>query len=141
MYTAEGFRKSLKALQEVIHADNKAKGWYDVPRTPLEFHMLMVTEIAEASEEIRKGTPPVYVVNSHDGSIAEVQHVDSISFVHHDGDKVTPIKPEGEAIELADLFIRLLDYAEFRGIDLAKATEVKLTYNRTRAYRHGGKLA
>lgn len=38
-----------------IHDLAKSRGWYDGKvRTPLEFHMLMVSEIAEATEEVRE---------------------------------------------------------------------------------------
>lgn len=50
-------------------------------------------------------------------------------------------KPEGFAIELADCFIRILDTCEALGIDLQLATEMKLAYNKTRPFRHGGKRA
>lgn len=49
-------------------------------------------------------------------------------------------KPEGFPIELADCIIRVLDTAEFLGIDIESAIEVKMEYNKTRPYRHGNKL-
>ena len=50
-------------------------------------------------------------------------------------------KPEGVPIELADLIIRVLDTCEQYGIDIEAAIEMKIKYNETREYRHGGKLA
>jgi len=50
-------------------------------------------------------------------------------------------KPEGEAIELADAVIRIMDYCEFVGIDLEQAIQLKHEYNKTRPYRHGNKSA
>lgn len=47
--------KSIKELVEQVHATAKEKGWWDQPRNPLEIHMLIVSEIAEATEEARKG--------------------------------------------------------------------------------------
>jgi len=43
--------------------------------------------------------------------------------------------------ELADIVIRAFDTAERLGIDLERAIVLKHSYNQTRAFRHGGKLA
>lgn len=48
-------------------------------------------------------------------------------------------KPEGVPAELADAVIRILDTCEAYGIDLSRALEVKMAYNATRPFRHGGK--
>lgn len=50
-------------------------------------------------------------------------------------------KPEGFFTELADVYIRLADLAEAMGYKgaLEDAIAIKLKYNRTRPYRHGGK--
>ena len=41
--------------------------------------------------------------------------------------------------ELADIVIRVLDFAEEQGIDLYKEIISKHEYNKTREYRHGNK--
>ena len=43
--------------------------------------------------------------------------------------------------ELADILIRVFDLCGSRGWDLENAVSRKLQFNKTRAYRHGGKLA
>lgn len=48
-------------------------------------------------------------------------------------------KPEGFAIELADVLIRVLDLCGLLGIDIDDAVRRKHEYNKTRPYRHGGK--
>jgi len=50
-------------------------------------------------------------------------------------------KPEGISSEFADIIIRICHYSELLGINLNDAIETKLTYNRTRPYRHGNKKA
>ena len=50
-------------------------------------------------------------------------------------------KPEGVPSELADALIRILDYADKRNINLQRATIHKLRFNKTRGFRHGGKVA
>lgn len=49
-------------------------------------------------------------------------------------------KPEGFPSELADIFIRLVGFAYSQGVDLDTAVESKMTYNKTRPHKHGGKV-
>ena len=129
------FRQSLNEIQTKIHMTAVEKGWWqNKERSPLEIQMLIVSELAEACEEARKGTPAIYQV---DGDLS--------SFTY--GERVTPKwenwddnkKPEGELIELADAVIRILDYCGHKGWDLGLAIHLKMKYNETREHRHGGK--
>lgn len=43
--------------------------------------------------------------------------------------------------EVADIVIRALDLAAKFGVDISKAVRVKHAYNRSRGFRHGGKIA
>ena len=52
-------------------------------------------------------------------------------------DKTPELTREEE--EVADVFIRLMDYCAARGIDLGRVTAVKHEYNATRPYMHGKK--
>lgn len=123
--------KTIKQWQTEVHQLAKTKGWYDTPRSALEYHMLMVSEIAEASEEVRKGSPAIYFEKGH--VVADVNLEDnSITFEANE-------KPEGEFIELADAVIRIMDYFEYNNVSLELMLERKHNYNKTRSYRHGGK--
>ena len=48
-------------------------------------------------------------------------------------------KMEGVPSELADVVIRIMDLAEYYGIDLEKVIAEKHTFNKTRPFKHGGK--
>lgn len=74
--------------------------------------MLIVGELVEAHEEIRSGKPSVYEENG---------------------------KPEGTAVELGDVQIRLGDYAWEFAEPLVEAIETKAAYNKTREKMHGGR--
>ena len=91
-------------------------GWHDSihEHTFMEKLLLVHSELSEALEEYRDGH-----------GFTDVYYVDS--------------KPEGIPIELADAVIRLLDLAEIYKIDLSWAIQEKQAYNKTRAYKHGGK--
>lgn len=121
--------KSIKKWQVEAHRLAREKGWYSPPKSDLECLMLMVSELSEAAEEIRKGTPYIYQVDIHGDRTP--------SFGDLLWDK--GLKPEGELIELADVVLRILDYCESKGLDLEQALEIKHDYNRTRGQRHGGK--
>lgn len=126
--------KTIEELQKTIHADNVDRGWWDEfklstgevrlsvhddmeRRAAIEKLCLIHSEISEALEEIRNGW-----------QFNEV--------------RVDPTgKPLGFPTEIADAVIRLLDLADACGIDLGAVIDQKLAYNRTRGYRHGGKLA
>ena len=107
------------------------KGWYESERRPAEFHMLIVGEVAEATEEVRNGRPAIYQVHFEglNGTIIEP------TSEKWDDRK----KPEGEAIELGDAVIRIMDYFAHRGWDLEQVLRMKHSYNTTRPHRHGGK--
>jgi hypothetical protein len=107
--------KDLNYWVDLSHSVAVQHGWWDSPRPSLECHMLMVSEIAEATEEYRKGKPPIYIGENG--------------------------KPEGEAIELADVLLRIFDYFGAKGWDLEKTVRLKHEYNKTRPYRHGNKIA
>lgn len=76
--------------------------------------MLVVTELVEAVEAMRKG---------HDPDLT----------YYYGG------KPEGIPSEMADAFIRLADMCKEFGIPITEAIREKMAYNRTRPPMHGKK--
>ena len=120
----------INKLAAEIHTNAKEKGWWEQSRSALEIHMLIVSEIAEATEEVRNQTPPIY--QPHEDAFDEAVEPGSQYWC--------PVsKPEGEAVELADAIIRILDYAEMKNWDMEKIIRMKVDYNKTRSHRHGGK--
>lgn len=117
----------LNELRDKIHATAVDKGWWDQPREFGTVIALIHSELSEALEEYRKGYEPDHIYCMHS----------DITAPHLEG---TNCKPEGVPIELVDAIIRILDYCGRAGIDVDAAMEYKLTYNLSRAYRHGGKV-
>ncbi len=106
-------------LAKEVFANAASKGFHDDgPREDLILGklMLIVTEIAEAAEEWRNGH-----------LITDVYLKDG--------------KPEGAPIELADALIRILDFCHSHHIDIDSAVRLKMEYNTTRPFMHGGKRA
>jgi NTP pyrophosphatase (non-canonical NTP hydrolase) len=110
---------TIQELIEQSYATALEKGWWDKEINFGEKLMLMVTELAEVMEEYRKTgfTDPEKMIYLQDG------------------------KPEGIAVEFADLLIRVADTCGSYEIPLEEALKLKLKYNKTRPYRHGNKLA
>lgn len=110
----------MNQLQIEIHALAREKGWWPDPASntviPAKL-MLIVSEAAEALEEFRDPKNDLMMWT----------------------DRATR-KPCGFGIELADVIIRVLDLAEWLHIDMGEMITIKHAYNKTRAYRHGGKL-
>jgi hypothetical protein len=95
---------------------SRSKGWYDVEKVGTFERLLLVhCEISEAVEELRAGhlVDQVYLKNG---------------------------KPEGAIVEIADAIIRIFDLCGGEGLDLAAVINLKNEYNKTRPYRHGGKV-
>lgn len=109
--------KTIAEWQKEVHALAVEKGWWDEgSRNIGELIALMHSELSEALEEYRSGR--------------------DLNLVYYAGKK-----PMGFPIELADCMIRIMDTCESLGIDLDHMLSLKHQFNKTRAYRHGGKKA
>jgi protein tyrosine phosphatase len=119
----------LNSLSKTIYLDNKAKGFHESERNKGEELMLVVTELGEAMECVRKNWYADW--KSYD------EHIDQgieFKLVFQNNIKDT------YEDEIADAIIRLLDICGSRNIDSEKHIVHKLNYNRTRPYKHGKNL-
>ena len=113
----EPYITDITAMGTEIWSANEANGWHENWNLP-EKLMMVVTELAEAMEELR---------------LHDANHV----YTNPDN----PDKLEGFPVEVADAMIRLWDIAhqERFGFTLVQLLNVKNDYNKTRGYRHGGR--
>lgn len=99
--------------------------------------MLIVSEVAEAFEELRAGSE-VTETYYQGGSTARIPAANRPRAIELGWIPAIP-KPEGIPSELADILIRVFDFAGRNKIDLSIVVE-KMLYNQTRPYKHGKKF-
>lgn len=109
-------------------------GWWEQERSFGELIALCHSELSEALEEYRENVP------------GKKLNRDPLSTYYSGGGYVASEptegcdKPEGIPSELADVIIRICDMCHHYGIDLEKILLDKHEYNKTRPYKHGGKV-
>ncbi len=119
----------INKLATKIHANNKNKGFYEGEKNIGEMLCLIHSEVSEALEADRKGRytkTNIEMVNAY---------VNDEDFVHHFKNQVKDTFED----ELADVMIRVMDLAAFKGINLEEHIKAKMKYNHTREYKHGKK--
>lgn len=113
----------LNLMAESIHADNKAKGFWDGKRNTGELLMLVTSELGEALEAHRKDR--FANLEGMTGEFTPEKFKEHVKDTFED--------------EIADTMIRLFDLCGGLGIDIGKHINLKLAYNRTREKLHGKK--
>lgn len=104
-----GFVDAFNAMQTEVHRTAIGKGWWDRPREAGTVLMNIVGELSEAFDALAHRNPP-------DKHLPEYRAVE---------------------VELADTIIRIMDFAEANGWNIAAALVAKAEYNKGRGYRHG----
>lgn len=105
------FENYFSHMQKSVHQTAIEKGWHESERPETEYIANIHREVSEMFDAIAKEDPP-------DKHLPEFTSVE---------------------IEMADIIIRLMDWAENAGYRLPKAITAKARFNKTRSYRHGGK--
>jgi hypothetical protein len=153
----------LNGLAAEIHDTAVSKGWWDEERSAAEVLVNIHGEVSEAWEDWRVGREQMtFMVRSdiYPREVAEevgtayrtfVAWADAQSRAEDVGDLPEGVmdllvqygvaQPVGMEVEVVDVIIRCLDMLAARGTDIDKVMRTKMNYNRTRAYRHGGKKA
>jgi hypothetical protein len=114
-----GFATVLNLMAEACNHTSVLKGFEKGPKRSFgDIIALIHSELSEALEEYRNGH--------------EYQEI------YFNTDNI--MKPEGIPIELADAIIRILQFCANNGIDIGNAVAMKMEYNTTRPFKHGGKV-
>jgi len=127
----------MEKLIKKAHGVAKEKGFWDEERNVPEMLMLVVSELSEALEALRKGhyaEPFATAVLAEDLNNWD----DSLKDAWKNGFEKA-VKSSFED-EIADVAIRLFDMCGGLKIDLEKHIEMKMKYNSLRPYKHGKKF-
>lgn len=127
----------MEKLIEKAHGVAKEKGFWDEERNVPEMLMLVVSELSEALEALRKGhysDPFATAVLAEDLNNWD----ESLKDAWKNGFEKA-VKSSFED-EIADVAIRLFDMCGGLKIDLEKHIEMKMKYNSLRPYKHGKKF-
>ncbi len=129
-------KRTLTALRNEAYDNAKAHGFHDVSRTVGDAMMLIATEVSEAFEAFREGGKlnETFYHPGTWGSAVELSREPKSP----DGSKL--YKPVGVPSELADIIIRVLDFCGEHDIDIERIVIEKMAYNRSRPFKHGGKV-
>jgi NTP pyrophosphatase (non-canonical NTP hydrolase) len=113
---------NLNELAKEVHQNAVEHGWWEEERSFGDIISLCHSELSEALEEYRNKKEFFYYHYPQGYFNAESR------------------EPEGIAVELADCIIRILDYCSKENIDIDKIVHIKHEFNKTRPYKHGGKI-
>lgn len=132
---------NINEFAKEVHQNAVEHGWWDEPRTFGEIIALCHSELSEALEEYRAGRPMIWYQCLSTDQVAPCEKEKCPDWLNGMCEiDETEKKPEGIAVELCDCIIRILDYMGKEGVDVEAVLAEKHAYNKTRPYRHGGKV-
>jgi NTP pyrophosphatase (non-canonical NTP hydrolase) len=132
----------MKNLISQAHEMAKSKGFWEGERNKSELLMLVVSELAEALEALRKdhyADQAVVESLSHDIELDRTDEEFMLKAINWKTSFEQGVKSSFED-EIADVAIRLFDLCGGLGVDLEKHIEMKMKYNSMRGYKHGKKF-
>ena len=103
------FAKSVGRMIQECHSLAKSNGFWDEEPNVGEKIALMHSELSECLESLRKG-------DREDDHLPQFQN---------------------SVVELADVIIRIFDFAGYYNLPLAEAILAKHAFNKSRPFRHG----
>jgi hypothetical protein len=122
------FIEAFKAIQNEVHQTAKSKGWWDDRLALME--VAGMNDLGEFAEKAIK-SQMIALMHSELSEGLEGLRKDLTDDKCPEFDMLT--------VELADTFIRMLDFAAGFNLPLAEAVIAKMQMNTTREHLHGGK--
>jgi len=122
-------RSVINELCRKAHENSVNKGFWEAgdKKNIGEMICLIHSELSEAFEEYRNG----HALNASYYKPCPPEKLEIPN--------ARVLKPEGVPSELADVCIRVFDFCDAWDIDLGRAIEEKMAFNKLRAHKHGNK--
>jgi NTP pyrophosphatase (non-canonical NTP hydrolase) len=117
----------LNELAKEVHQNAKSKGFYDKEKNIGEMLCLVHSEVSEALEADRKNLYTTGTIETINSFVIDEMFVTDFKI---------GVKDTFED-ELADIMIRVMDLAAFKGINLEEHIKAKMRYNSLREHKHG----
>jgi NTP pyrophosphatase (non-canonical NTP hydrolase) len=103
------FVSEFNRIQKLAHQNSIDKGFWEKPRNEGEMIALIHSEVSEVLEALRQDN----LMDKH------ISHRSAV------------------VVELADIVIRVFDFAESKGYNLGEVVLEKMEFNKNRPYKHG----
>ena len=121
----------INELSKQIHENNKAKGFYESEKNIGEMLALIHSEVSEALECDRKDK----YFKKLQLPLRNHEELPDLNFQIQFANDVKDTFED----ELADIMIRVMDLAAYKGINLEEHIKAKMRYNTLRPRMHGKK--
>jgi len=120
----------INELSKKIHQNAIDKGFFEKEKNIGEMLCLIHSEVSEALEADRK---------NHYANVKCFEAFNDFDRPEHDAFSFESTIKNSFEDELADVMIRVMDLAAYKGIDLEKHITLKMEYNSRREKYHGKK--
>ena len=127
--------RSLREIQDEIGVWSESRGWHNPHIAQLFNRHSVAGEITDLTEvEANAVASKLALVHSEVSEALEALRDRKVYEYFENG------KPGGVTTEIADVIIRCLDLLIQLNVDAEAAIAMKMEYNRTRPFKHGGKI-
>lgn len=136
------FVSAFNDMAQLAHENAVAKGWWECPDADLVRRTIAIAGLSDDAEaELEALADRLEQRNA--GEVLALMHSELSEALEaeRDGNPRSEKVPTFSATEeeLADVIVRIMDWAASRGMHVGSAIVAKHIYNKGRAHRHGGR--